>query len=330
MVKRMHRAPLLMSLLPFMLVLACGRDKGADGDSAADEDGDGVSAADDCDDNNPDVFPGAAETCDTVDNNCDGSVDEGSLLTFYADGDGDGFGVESSTIQACTPPSGHTAQLGDCDDGAATTFPGADEVCDSLDNNCDGSVDEGALSTFYVDGDGDGYGLAETLACEEPSGAAPLGGDCDDADPILTPEDYDADGLSSCDGDCDDTNANRTDRCAYSSMSGDFEVFAGYCYYMLAGNPTDESTICPSCDFNFEGFGYLFDGTECQMYFIMLVGYNSDLGALYFHATDYDGNYRDVGKFPASITYGSDYDLLKFSGYGTTGNSYEGRLTLHP
>ena len=99
---------------------------------------------------------------------------------------------------------------------------------------------------------------------------------------------------------------------------------------MLYGNPTDESSFCPSCDFKFHGIGVLEDGEECQLNFITFLGYNADLGALYLQATDYDGNYREVGKFPSSITYFADYDLLQFSGYGTTGNSYEGTLTLHP
>jgi hypothetical protein len=330
MVMRMPGARLYLSIVPALLLLACGRDKSHDGDSIEDRDGDGVGAEDDCDDDQPDVFPGATETCDELDNNCDGNVDEGALLTFYADSDGDGVGLAASTIAACAAPMGYVAVSGDCDDDAAAIFPGADEVCDGLDNNCDGAVDEGVLLTFYTDGDFDGYGQAEVQACEAPSGAAALGGDCDDADPALTPEDYDIDGLSSCDGDCDDTNANLTNRCTYGSMYGDFEVFAGYCYYQLFGGITDNTTFCPTCDFNFQATGVSTDGEGCQVAFKAFLGYDRDLGALFFDATDYDGVYQNVGKFPASITYHADYDRLQFAGYGTNGNSYKGTLVMYP
>ena len=85
---------------------------------------------------------------------------------------------------------GHTENLGDCDDGDASVFPGASETCDGRDENCDGSIDEG------FDTDGDGY-LSATLC-------GPLGDDCDDEDPALTPADDDGDGWSTCAGDCDD------------------------------------------------------------------------------------------------------------------------------
>ena len=77
----------------------------------------------------------------------------------------------------------------DCNDADAAVHPGAPELCDALDNNCDGAVDEGVLSTFYVDDDGDGFGDVEapTEACSIPDGAVNNSTDCDDVDPTIYP-----------------------------------------------------------------------------------------------------------------------------------------------
>jgi hypothetical protein len=93
----------------------------------------------DCDDANPAVNPGAAEACNGVDDDCDGVIDEdGTASTWYADADGDGYGG-STSVSACTAPTGYVAASTDCDDGAAGVHPGADEVCgDGADGDCDG------------------------------------------------------------------------------------------------------------------------------------------------------------------------------------------------
>ena len=112
--------------------LCDGIDNDCDGtipNDEIDDDGDGFSECQgDCDDNNANAFPGNTETCDGLDNNCDGQVDEG--LTF--DLDGDGF----TSIGSCQ------GSADDCDDNDASVFPGATEICDGLDNDCDGQVDE--------------------------------------------------------------------------------------------------------------------------------------------------------------------------------------------
>ena len=141
--------------------------------SPPDADGDGFSTVDgDCNDDDASVYPGASESCDGVDNNCDGSVDEGlTLNTFYQDNDGDGYGNASVTQDSCENSlSGYVTNLNDCNDAEALAWTGASESCDGVDNNCDGSIDEGlAVTTFYQDNDGDGYGNASVTqdSCEK-------------------------------------------------------------------------------------------------------------------------------------------------------------------
>jgi len=146
-----------------------------------DDDGDNYGTVCDCNDNDPNINPGVGEVCDNgVDDDCDGKID-GADLDCCADKDKDGY-----TDQACGGA--------DCDDSNPAVHPGAAEVCDGLDNDCDGSVDD-------KDQDGDGY-------IDEACGGA----DCDDTRPDVHPgavevcndtEDNDCDGLTdSDDPDC--------------------------------------------------------------------------------------------------------------------------------
>jgi hypothetical protein len=164
----------------------------------------------DCDDTCPSCLPGGTEVCDGVDNDCDGEVDEGAVYdTYYSDGDGDGWGVESSQWYTCDAPAGWVLTPGDCNDACWSCFPGGDEVCDELDNDCDGEVDEGLTVSLWFDGDGDGYGNPPSLvqSCEESlPGYIEHGGDCHDRDPEIHPgaeeicDGYDND----CDGELDE------------------------------------------------------------------------------------------------------------------------------
>ncbi len=159
---------------------------------------DGYAAnAEDCDDTASSAHPGGAESCDTLDNDCDGETDEGVTPTWYRDADGDGFGNVAEAAAACVPPEGHVSSAEDCDDTDGETHPGAIEQCDEADDDCDEQVDEGVVPTWHRDADGDGYGSAtETVAdCDPGSGWVSDDTDCDDADPSVAacPEEPPAD-----------------------------------------------------------------------------------------------------------------------------------------
>jgi len=154
-----------------------------------DSDGDGFPAEEDCDDTDAAVNPSVSEVCDGVDNNCDGSIDEGLTETFYADADGDGYGDLSAPAEACEVPTGHVADSTDCDDGRLDVNPGAPEVCDEAetDEDCDGLVndddkDPEGGDTWYADADGDGYGDPDSAveACARPGDTSADSDDCDD------------------------------------------------------------------------------------------------------------------------------------------------------
>ncbi len=171
-------------------------DEDCDGfDGAVDLDGDGVFNTTDCDDNNAAVYPGAPEVCNGIDDDCDGMIDEGlTLNTFYIDNDGDGYGTMMMTQTSCsaTAPAGYATLSGDCDDANAAINPGAPEACNTIDDNCDGNIDEGlAINTYYLDGDGDGYGMTSmtttTCALTAPAGYVALSGDCDDTNAAINP-----------------------------------------------------------------------------------------------------------------------------------------------
>ncbi len=177
----------------------------------------GCSTPVDCNDGNAVINPLAEEVCDSIDNNCDGQVDEGTTgsLTWYLDDDGDTFGDLSTTINSCSQPPGYTLNPDDCDDLNPNVNPGELEYCDGIDNNCNGQVDEASPSsgqTWYTDADGDGFGESNNysiLSCSQPNGALVCpscvyvldASDCNDTNNSIYPG-----ATESCDGidnDCD-------------------------------------------------------------------------------------------------------------------------------
>lgn len=136
----------------------------------------------DCNDANSQVHPGATETCNGVDDDCDGLIDENVQTVWYADADGDTYGNLNDTLMSCSQPPGYVALSGDCNDANTQVHPAATEVCNGIDDDCDGQTDEGLLNTYYADSDGDGYGNAASSvqACSAPSGYVIDNTDCDD------------------------------------------------------------------------------------------------------------------------------------------------------
>jgi hypothetical protein len=157
----------------------------------------------DCDDNNIAVNPAATEVCNGIDDDCDLSTDEGVLLAFYQDADNDTYGNPAMEQMACTAPMGYVANNTDCDDNNIAVNPGATEVCNGIDDDCDLSTDEGVLLAFYQDADNDTYGnpAIEQMACTAPMGYVADNTDCDDTDALEFPGqtwflDGDGDGYS--------------------------------------------------------------------------------------------------------------------------------------
>jgi len=124
----------------------CDGSANLDAGGEVDDDGDGFRTCDgDCDENDASIFPGAPELCDGLDNDCDGSVDNDVVTQdWYPDNDGDGYGDSgAAAISSCSAVAGSVPNGDDCDDSDPAIYLGAEELCDSLDNNCDQAIDEG-------------------------------------------------------------------------------------------------------------------------------------------------------------------------------------------
>jgi len=145
-----------------------------------------VTNSSDCNDTNGAINPGATETCNGVDDNCDGSADEG-CVTYYQDSDSDGYGNAAVSQVATSQPAGYVANSSDCNDGDNSVYPGASELCDGKDNDCDALSDEGC-QLLYRDADSDGYGnpAGPTTTVPQPGYTANFG-DCDDTNSAVNP-----------------------------------------------------------------------------------------------------------------------------------------------
>jgi len=169
-------------------------DSGARPAAETDADGDGHSDAADCDDTDPAVHPGADEVCNGYDDDCDGLTDDqdddvADAATWYEDADRDGAGDPDTALSACEQPHGWVGDATDCDDADPAVHPGATEVCNGNDDDCDGLTDGQdddvvGAATWYEDADHDGLGNPEESmpACGEPHGYVDNDDDCDDSD----------------------------------------------------------------------------------------------------------------------------------------------------
>jgi len=157
--------------------------------AVVDSDGDSDPDVTDCAPLNPAVYHGAAETCNGIDDNCNGQVDETVLQIFFRDADGDGFGNPSSFIESCLPPIGFVFDSTDCNDSNAAVYPGATEICNDIDDNCNEQIDEEVKNTYYPDADRDGYGISfePIQACSVPEGYADNNADCNDSNATIYP-----------------------------------------------------------------------------------------------------------------------------------------------
>ena len=270
-------------MLTTILLLACSDKDATTGDSGAvttddsgqtevvDADGDGYTD-DDCNDSDAAVFPGAVEVCNSVDDNCDGEIDEGLEQTWYADRDGDLYGDETTTVEACAQPEGYVSTALDCDDYDAAYRPNADEddCTDPNDYNCDGSAgysdldgdgyaacedcddldeDVNDAQLWFRDEDGDGFGNAAVTieSCGVGGGYVASATDCDDSDANTNPDaDETCDGEDdNCNGAVDENPVDGTDW--YLDRDGD-----------LYGDADSSTTSCTAPS------GYIDESTDCD------------------------------------------------------------------
>lgn len=170
------------------------------------------------------------------------SPSTGCAAIAYVDADGDGYGDETLPLVCEGVSVG-----GDCDDTDPAISPDGAEVCDGSDNDCSGAADEGLLSTFYPDRDGDGFGQdgEPVEACTAPSGYIALGGDCDDADSAT--HSGAAEVCDGADNDCDSVVDNGFESAWHRDADGD-----GY----GSDDDTVESCSAPS--------GYVASGGDCD------------------------------------------------------------------
>ena len=184
-----------------------------------------VAIAGDCDDGNAAIKPGAAESCNSMDDDCDGAIDEGVTNVYVQDADGDGFHSDGTNTNACSAPALHillSNSLGvDCDDACSSCHPGGTEICDGQDQDCDGAVDNGVQTVWVLDADNDLYYEtgSSVSACSPPIGpyyaigTRAGGGDCNDGDATINPgaaEVCDGGIDNDCDGLSDNDDANVT------------------------------------------------------------------------------------------------------------------------
>jgi hypothetical protein len=113
-----------------------------------------------------------------------------TVYNYYQDNDGDGYGDPSTGVSDCTTPLGYVMDNTDCLDNNGDVYPDGFEICNGIDDNCNGDNDEDVeLATYYLDNDGDGFGGAtgSIQSCDIPAGYIQTGGDCNDNNANIRP-----------------------------------------------------------------------------------------------------------------------------------------------
>jgi len=245
--------PAALGLMGLLNLPACDTSEDDALSTLLDTDNDGFTQDQDCDDTDPTIHPEAYEDCSSVDRDCSGDPTDNEphdALTWFVDADGDGYGDPDNIVLACEQPSNAVENPFDCNDEAAEAYPYATEVCDDLDNDCDGTIDEASAedaATWYADSDGDGYGTEFAIAygCVAPSGFVDNSDDCNDTDDTINP-----DGTEICEGhydeDCDDLFEEADDDI---SDAEDPTLYGADVFYVDAdgdgyGDPDTATVLC--------------------------------------------------------------------------------------
>ncbi|NNE14780.1 MAG: hypothetical protein HKN51_07370 [Saprospiraceae bacterium] len=224
-----------------------------------DVDNDGFYTYQDCDDTNPNINPAANEICDGRDNNCSGFIDDNlPLFTYYLDVDSDGYGDEMFPIDTCLlfSPSGYASNPDDCNDEVDSINPISPEICDAIDNNCDGRADEGLpRNRYYFDFDNDGFGDAsifvDTCIITPPVGFVDNLSDCNDMNELINPNASEiCDAIdNNCDGRADEgLTKNRYYEDLDQDGFGNQLVFADTCILIPPVGFVDNSSDCDDSD----------------------------------------------------------------------------------
>lgn len=194
----------------------------------------------DCDDATPATNPGQLEFCDGIDNDCNTLIDDDTQsVPWYLDSDGDLFGDPNvASIISCAPIAGRSVLNSDCDDDAPGINPSSQELCDGLDNDCNGLADFQIGINDFEDDDGDGL---VDIAC------SPLGIDCDDTNPVTGPGT-----IEQCDGQDNDCDGNVDENVALTLWYRDLDS---------DGFGSISSGTLVSCE---QPLGYSSDGSDCD------------------------------------------------------------------